>query len=135
MNGAYVYPSAEYAHELLSAGAWLGTVLTGRAALMPMGIAEAIVDYVASVTPQPDRTDQRVQRIMQCYAGLIGGRRRLLVTAKKTLTKGPQIFRPSHRAKAADVFERQLWEPELLKNVQNFLAGLDTKRDGLRGNF
>lgn len=43
MNGAYVFPEYEFAHELLTSAAWAGHVLRGRTALMPATVAEYIL--------------------------------------------------------------------------------------------
>ncbi len=43
VNGGYVFPEYEFAHELLTSAAWVGHVLRGRTALMPATVAECIL--------------------------------------------------------------------------------------------
>jgi hypothetical protein len=125
INGAYVYPSATYAHELLMAGAWLGTVLTGRAALMPTTVAEVLLEYLSDDHPMTDEEQRRINRILYVYSSKAGGRDRLLRIARTTLVKGPQELRAPHGRATTSIFESDVWHPDLARNVEQILYSLE----------
>ncbi len=57
INSAYVYPAYRSCHEVLATGAWLGQLLRGRSAYLPVFIAECLVDYLnrpSSTAPDTD---------------------------------------------------------------------------------
>ena len=53
LNAAYVLPQFVFAHELFTAGAWLGLLCAGRDARLPVGIAAVFADIFGESLP-PD---------------------------------------------------------------------------------
>ena len=66
INGAYVYPQFAFAHELLGAGAWLGVLLRGRSALMPVFVAQVLADYIGRGNVQDP-----IARLLDFHAELV----------------------------------------------------------------
>lgn len=121
MNGAYVYPETDYAHELLTAGAWLGVALTGRKALMPSTVGEALLSYLGRSQRADDPCEQRIVRILEYYSGHIGGADRLIRTAQSALGKGPQIFTALREHRGSDATDAAIWNPALVMRINSFL--------------
>lgn len=95
-NAAYICPSHTYAHELLGAGAWLGTLLRGRCALMPEFVAHVLIDGL-----DPPRNDDLVAQILRYHVARTGGIPPLLEQAKRVLKSGrPAIARPGRPTSA-----------------------------------
>jgi hypothetical protein len=69
INAAYVYPEHAYAHELLTAGAWLGVLLKGRRALMPKAVADVFVESEAR------GTESIIDEMMHLHMDYLGGRK------------------------------------------------------------
>lgn len=89
INAAYVYPAHTYAHEVLATGAWLGTVMTGRRALMPTLVADICIDYLNGT-----RRDL-ISEILQFYMTRLGGVSLYLRHARKTMRSGwASVVRP-----------------------------------------
>ena len=95
-NGAYVYPQFAFAHELLGAGAWLGVLLRGRSALMPVFVAQVLADYIGRGNVQDP-----IARLLDFHAELCGGSERLMRRARKINRSGnPAIVRGGLRPTA-----------------------------------
>jgi hypothetical protein len=95
-NGAYVYPQFAFAHELLGAGAWLGVLLRGRSALMPVFVAQVLADYIGRRGVQDP-----IARLLDFHAELVGGSERLMRRARKIIRSGnPGIVRGGLRPTA-----------------------------------
>lgn len=91
MNTAYFFDQHVWAHELLSAGAWLGHLLSGRSAIMPVSVAHAMVDWANGET-------SGCQRVLRLHAELAVGTDRLLRSAKRTIRRGrPEVIMPRIR--------------------------------------
>ena len=69
INAAYVYPEHAYAHELLTAGAWLGVLLKGRRALMPKAVADVFMESEAR------GAESIIDAMMQFHMDYLGGRK------------------------------------------------------------
>lgn len=44
INAAYIYRHLDWAHELMTSAAWIGLLLRGRSAALPVAVAERLVD-------------------------------------------------------------------------------------------
>lgn len=90
-NAAYVYPPYAFAHELFSAGAWLGILLKGRAALMPAFIARVLNESLVRPYGADPASD-----ILRFHAERVGGIAYLLQHARRALEFGhPVVVRPA----------------------------------------
>lgn len=87
-NGAYVFPQYDYAHEILTAGAWLGILMQGRPALMPVVVSEVLVAYLERQESALSPSAQAIADILSFHAALVGGAERLVKIAKKVQAKG-----------------------------------------------
>ena len=120
INGAYVYPKYAFAHELLGAGAWLGTLLRGRAALMPDFVAEVILGYLDQTARlQPSEWDP-VKSLFEWHAGLVGGAPLLLRQARRVRRSGyPQLVKPGRPKRGSKL--QCSWNPELEPVIRDLL--------------
>jgi hypothetical protein len=82
INAAYIYPAHASAHELLATGAWFGTLLMGRPALMPEFVAHVCMDCLDGT-----RNDL-VSKILLFHAARLGGTSLYLRHAQKTIKSG-----------------------------------------------
>ena len=122
LHGAYVYPETTYAHELLTASAWLGVVLSGRPAMMPEAVADVLLSYLNPRAADGSPEDARIHQTFTYCAHKLGGTERLLQAADTTRTKGPHLvhrlaFFPRKRACAC-----QLWNVALKERVERQLT-------------
>jgi len=126
MNGAYVYPETDYAHELLTAGAWLGVTLTGRTALMPSSVGDVLLSYLGRSQRPRDPCEQRIVRILEYYSEQIGGADRLIRAARRAVVKSSQIFTSLRAHRGPDAPDGAIWNPALAVRIDAFLdaAGL-----------
>jgi hypothetical protein len=69
INASYVYPEHAYAHELLTAGAWLGVLLKGRRALMPKAVADVFMESEAR------GAESIIDAMMHLHMDYLGGRK------------------------------------------------------------
>jgi len=79
INAAYVYPEHAYAHELLTAGAWLGVLLKGRRALMPRAVADVFMESEAR------GTKSTIDEMMHVHMDYLGGRKLYLHRASNVI--------------------------------------------------
>lgn len=92
INGAYVYRQYASHHELLSACAWIGHVLSGRDALMPPLVADVLCDVLTTGVRTGPIADPTVQ-VIRCHAEQAGGAARLLACARRVVaTDFPHPF-------------------------------------------
>ena len=97
-NAAYIYPQLRSLHELFSAGAWLGHLLRGRAALMPEFIADSMIESL-----RPSKTDDsiwdRCDRLLRTHADMaIGADKLLQIAARAKKQRAPVLVRPARIA-------------------------------------
>lgn len=86
-NAAYLYPHYDWGHESFAAGAWLGTLMSGRAALMPPFIAEILLDVCPAPEPGKAAACQSA-RIFAYSMERAGGYRRLRRIARRVVATG-----------------------------------------------
>jgi hypothetical protein len=87
VNGAYVYPEHSWAHELLSAGAWIGHLTRGRPALLPPSIAGCLVEYLGAAKARAMSDDiAQCTALLERHVEVAIGRRRLMARAERVLT-------------------------------------------------
>lgn len=130
-NGAYVYPEAVYAQELLTAGAWLGVVLTGRKALMPSTVGEVLLSNLANLDRSrraDGSSEQRVVQILEYYCEQTGGTDRLLHAARLAVGKSPRVFRSRRPRRAPDTTGATIWNPALSRRIDSFLEAAGAKQ-------
>lgn len=82
INAAYVYPAHAFAHEVLATGAWFGTLLMERPALMPEFVAHVCIDCLDGT-----RNDL-ISKILVFHAARLGGISFYLRHAQKTIKSG-----------------------------------------------
>jgi hypothetical protein len=115
-NGAYVYPQFTAYHEMFTVGAWLGYLARGRAALMPVFIAEYLVDRFGGPQDRHDPERSTCDRLLHYHADLVVGRERLLQVARRVATSGHAV---KLHPKAAAASDSGL--PELLNGLSKHL--------------
>ncbi len=116
-NGAYVYPQFAFAHELLGAGAWLGVLLRGRSALMPVFVAQVLADYIGRGNAQDP-----IARLLEFHAELCGGSERLIRRAWKINRSGnPAIVRGGLRP-TTRVSRPYVWNDRLSRSIAERLT-------------
>jgi len=95
-NAAYVYPQFAFCHELLTAGAWLGYLVRGRAAMMPVLVAEFITERFSRKLDDDGSQAGRCNLLLRFHADISGGSKRLLKLARRVAATGrPMLVQPS----------------------------------------
>ena len=100
-NAAYVYPQLVCMHELFAAAAWLGHLVRGRPALMPVFVAEWLSEELAAEPDQNCKAGNASQcrSVLRFYADLAIGSPQLLRLARQVqLTRRPMLLRPRRTA-------------------------------------
>jgi hypothetical protein len=111
INAAYVYPTYESCHELLSTGAWLGHLVHGRPAYMPGFVADCLADYCPSRSSTSGQAADPCAAILWTYADVCIGASKLLSIAERVRADGvPRIVRPRLRT-GAGYRDRILGDP------------------------
>jgi hypothetical protein len=91
INAAYVYPAHAFAHEVLATGAWFGTLLMGRPALMPLLVAHTCIDCLDGIRQDP------ISEILKFHVARLGGSSLFLRHAHKTIKSGRSSVVPARR--------------------------------------
>jgi hypothetical protein len=112
-NAAYVYPQFTAFHELFGVGAWLGNLLRGRAALMPMFVADQVLDRMGRHPVNIDSDLAQCDRWLAHHINDAVGIRKLVKIARRVMASGrPAIVRPNRRAPqhvVPHVWNHALW--------------------------
>jgi hypothetical protein len=117
-NAAYVYPQFSAFHELFAAGAWLGNLLRGRAALMPVFVAEIMLDLMRCQPVHEDSESAQCGRFLAHHIDAAVGLRKLLKIARRTRGSGrPAIVRPARRAREDAGRAQQAWNGALFREI------------------
>lgn len=122
VNGAYVYPETGFAHELLTAGAWLGIVLTGRPALMPSTVGEVLLSYLDRSPRGHGLSERRIVRVLEHCCERVGGADRLLRAARGAVGRRCPIFAPRPACRGPDTTSAMVWNPALAMRIDSYLA-------------
>lgn len=77
INAAYVYAQFEFAHELLSVGAWLGIVLRGRSTVIPEFVASYFSQCAGGCCDRTTEKQDVCEQILLHHMKLAFGQRRL----------------------------------------------------------
>jgi len=94
VNGAYVYRDLAYMHETLATGAWLGTVLSGRAALLPQFVAEVLCELFERLLQHGEESLDDVDRVLLEHTRIAVGQHRLRRAALRVARLGtPKVVR------------------------------------------
>lgn len=112
-NGAYGHPRLAFAHELLTAGAWIGQVLAGRPALMPVGIAGCLLDVLTR--NDGDRAGVE-QVLLTYYAEAAGGVDRFVALSRRVVKGGRPQLMPG-AARAYDLSHHPVWDVPLARSL------------------
>jgi hypothetical protein len=114
LNGAYVYPEYDSAHELLALAAVVGHLVQGRAVYLSPFLAGALID-VLSRKRAP--VDDSVVTALRTYADLAGGANYLMGRAKIISTFGiARLISPRPPIGARDS-RRWMWNARLLQRI------------------
>jgi hypothetical protein len=112
-NGAYGQSQFAFAHELLTAGAWLGHVLAGRPALMPVAIAGCLLD----VLTRNDAERAAVEQVLLTYyAEAAGGVDRVLAICRRVVKGGRPLLMPG-AVRRYDASHHPVWDVPLARNM------------------
>jgi len=119
VNAAYAYQNLECAHELLSIGVWLGYLLSGRRAMMPLFVAERLIAHLGARAG--NGTTDTCDALLMSHAEAAAGLTRLLRTAKGVYKSGaPALVRPLPTGSAKLVNPPQ-WDAALTKFIGGHL--------------
>jgi hypothetical protein len=109
-NAAYVYPQLEFAHELLAVGGWLGYLVRGRPALMPIFVATHLIELLSRKPVEAADPAAQCDALIHFHAELAAGVPRLLKRARQVRDAGyPLAVRPS-RGWALGPVRPQVWD-------------------------
>jgi hypothetical protein len=123
VNGAYAVPEFASAHELLAAGAWIGHVLSGRPAMMPVAIAGCFLDVL---TRDHSETASVERILLTHYAEAAGGLGHVLAVARRVLKGGRAVLMPG-AAEPYDTWHHPVWDVALAREL---LVGLHQDLQG-----
>jgi hypothetical protein len=121
-NGAYIYPQLASMHELLSVAAWLGHLVRGRPAFMPLFAAEYLVDELGCGAREGASDWARASNLLRLYAESAVGVERLRAMARRVVTSGkPALVLPNPGG--GDVnFAAYVWDDELFTQIAERLG-------------
>lgn len=112
-NGAYGQPEFAFAHELLTAGAWIGHVLSGRRALMPMAVAGCFLDVLTRDNADGASVEQA---LLTHYAEAAGGVDRLLAVSRRVVKGGRPLLMRGAKSHY-DISRHPVWDLALAQHV------------------
>jgi hypothetical protein len=118
LNAAYFYPDYVCLHELLATGAWLGHLLSGRSALMPVFVAECLTESIATAGC---RDADACRRVLTAHADLAIGSKRLLAMARRVRSSGTPIVVGSRRIPSPPALRPIVWNANLFQRFDRFL--------------
>lgn len=125
VNGAYIYPQWAFAHELFSAGAWLGVLLSGRWALLPEFLAEVFAELLERAATNGEANLIASDLVLLSYIDRTTGRSQLLRQAKRVRETGIPVVIKSRRKRFAAPSEPFVWNSELFATVAKRLSAPD----------
>lgn len=98
INGGYVFPEFDWAHELLATGTWLGHVRAGRPALLLDFLADCLLDYEEAAERNDNSESALCARLMRRHAARAIDMDRLLAVARSVRAGGnPVVVHPKRR--------------------------------------
>lgn len=119
-NAAYVWPSFDPSHELMTVGAWLGHLMCGRDALLPPPIARYLVDILDP--PSGLREAGSIcDDIIRVHAAAAVGAGALLRCARKSIAQEAPIFVRARWDRRASVLSFRPWSPTLSAQLRRRL--------------
>jgi hypothetical protein len=125
-NGTYVFPQYDFAHEILTAGAWLGVLMQGRPALMPVVVSEVLISYLGRPKSARSPSDEAISDILSFHAALVGGSDRLVRVARKVQAKGYPLAVNGGRPVTATV-ETCRWNGSLAASFASRLTDAEVR--------
>ena len=128
LNGSYVYSDLTYMHETFATGAWLGTVLSGRAALLPQFMAEILWELFERVLQRGEASMDDTDRVLLEHARLAVGEYRLRRAVRRVARHGiPAVVR-TKRLETAPWSRCPIWNRELNGRISLALDSLINSR-------
>jgi hypothetical protein len=88
VNAAYIYPRYMTFHELFMVGAWLGNLLRGRPALMPIPVAEYVLERAEGKSTASSCEWVECEALVRLHMALVGGAKSLVRTARRVRANG-----------------------------------------------
>jgi hypothetical protein len=117
-NAAYVYPQFVAFHELFALGAWLGNLLRGRAALMPLFVAEQIVERMENPASNIDTDLAECDRFLSDQIDVAVGTKKLGKIARRVIAGGrPATVHPTRRAPVSSDSLVHVWNEALFREI------------------
>lgn len=109
INAAYCDARLGYAHESLAAAAWCGVVLGGRPALLPVSMAELLVQLALKAHGRSRASMDPAERVLLLYLDRALGLARLRRLATRVVKRqAAEVVRPGRLALAI-LGRRQRW--------------------------
>jgi hypothetical protein len=120
-NAAYVFPQFACAQEFLSVGAWLGNLVKGRAALMPLFVADYLTEELNPKRDGDETEGGRCTNILRFHAEQAVGIERLYELAQRVKATGrPMLVKP--RPMPAFGFMPYAWNVSLFQQIDQRLG-------------
>lgn len=121
INAAYVYPHLTHAHETLSAGAWLGVLLSKRPALLPPSIAAVFVELYRRMQSAESSDDG--DAVLAYHALQAVGQARLHRQAQRALKADDAVqVRPRWLQSSSTNVLPPVWNVELAETISRRIS-------------
>jgi hypothetical protein len=117
-NAAYLYPHLAAMHELLMVGAWLGHLVRRRDALMPLFIAEPMLDHLERARLSDGSDAAECEELIELHAEIAGGRDWLLDHAKRVSSTGRVRLIDASRADTSNAKRLVVWNEGLAREIR-----------------
>ena len=112
INGAYVYEAHSGHHEILTAFAWLGHLLTAPSAYLPVIVAETLIDLLDHARQERDPC----LALLGWCAEQAGGRSGLVAVARRVVRSGRPALMRRHSGRSR-VALPPLWNADLFDQL------------------
>lgn len=121
VNSAYIYPCWTFAHQSFALAAWIGQILFGRSAWMPLYLGEVLNEVLSN----RDRvTPDSFDGVLLSYIDLAIGSARAMKRARLLLSRGGSILvKPRKRSSPVKTTSAQ-WNAHLRHSVSKRLVEL-----------
>jgi len=104
INAAYIYRHLDWAHELMTTAAWIGLLLRGRPAVLPVAVAERLIDLFERTPHSPATSSDLSDWILWCHAEAACSASQLTTAALNVTGSGrPQMVMPTRASRRRHV--------------------------------
>ncbi len=116
INAAYVYPQFAPSQELFSVAAWIGLLHAGRPALLPLSIAETLMEFFERWASGKETT--LTDEVLSYHAAVSAGVPQLKNKARKVMRSGSAaVVRPLRFSLLSKPPLPPVWNPSLAEDI------------------